>query len=77
MMKAWRSENPDQPERLVKIMMPATKSVTPAAAVKTCQSGWPMIASTTAGISMATARTASSNPITKAMGRRSIMGAPS
>ena len=73
MTKAWRSEKLVQPERAVRIIETPTKSDVPAEAVKTCQSGWPTSASTTAGIAMATASTHSRIPRMKTTGRNSIM----
>jgi hypothetical protein len=74
--KAWRMLKPRQPERVVKTMETPTKSVTAAEAVKTCQSGWPTDASAIAGITMATASTASRMPRTKKIGRKSNMLRP-
>jgi hypothetical protein len=73
MMKAWRREKPDQPERVVSIKDTPTNSVIAAATAKTCQLGLATAASKIAGNTMANARIDSRIPMTKATGRKSIM----
>ena len=72
MTKAWRREKLPRRERVVSIIDTPMNRVTAAALENTSQSGWPTAASTTAGMTMAMARTVIRMPLMKRTGRSSI-----